>query len=32
MSVKTLMPDNYEINLGSFEKTALFYERDELDI
>lgn len=31
MSVKTLMPDNYEINLGSFEKTALFYELDVYD-
>lgn len=31
ISVKTLMPDNYEINLGSFEKTALFYELDVYD-
>lgn len=31
LSVKTLMPDNYEINLGSFEKTALFYELDVYD-
>lgn len=31
MSVKTLMPTNDEINLGSFEKTALFYELDVYD-
>lgn len=31
ISVKTLMPNNYEINLGSFEKTALFYELDVYD-
>lgn len=31
LSVKTLMPDNHEINLGSFEKTALFYELDVYD-
>ncbi len=31
MSVKILMPNNYEINLGSFEKTALFYELDVYD-
>lgn len=31
LSVKTLMPDNHEINLGSFEKTALFYELDAYD-
>lgn len=31
LSVKTLMPNNYEINLGSFEKTALFYELDVYD-
>ncbi len=28
LSVKTLMLNNKEINLGSFEKTALFYELD----
>lgn len=31
LSVKTLMPNNQEINLGSFEKTALFYELDVYD-
>jgi len=31
LSVKTLMPNNKEINLGSFEKTALFYELDVYD-
>ncbi len=31
MSIKTLMPNNDEINLGSFEKTALFYELDVYD-
>ncbi len=31
LSVKTLMKNNKEINLGSFEKTALFYELDIYD-
>ncbi|SFV65884.1 hypothetical protein MNB_SV-12-839 [hydrothermal vent metagenome] len=31
LSVKTLMLNNREINLGSFEKTALFYELDIYD-
>jgi len=31
LSVKTLMFNNKEINLGSFEKTALFYELDVYD-
>jgi hypothetical protein len=31
LSVKTLMLNNKEINLGSFEKTALFYELDIYD-
>ena len=31
LSVKTLMYYNKEINLGSFEKTALFYELDVYD-
>lgn len=31
LSVKTLMYNNKEINLGSFEKTALFYELDVYD-
>jgi len=31
LSVKTLMINNKEINLGSFEKTALFYELDIYD-
>jgi len=31
LSVKTLMINNKEINLGSFEKTALFFELDVYD-